>query len=782
MAVKEGWKARAQRVKKEFVTTGKVVLKAPALIRWAEAGIRFCLAAVLSGAEIFGGYAPFGVAMVGASGSGAGGLCALLGACFGSLMFRGLIDGLRYLAAAVLTFAVAFAFFDVKVYRKSWFMPLIAGAMTGCTGFVYLSQAGWRTADVIFFGTELLLAGAAAYFYRVALGGWKRESEERDLRRTVSAAILGMTVLMALAQIRLLGDISLGRILAALAVLLCVYEGGLGAGAAAGVASGVAMDLATGGGPFYGMLYGFAGLVAGAFRTRGKLTAALAFVLADALGVLWTWDGGLRSAVLYEVFIASVLFLLLPRQVLRRAGLWMKERGEEDEAYARRCVRQAAVDRLNGAAEAFRTLYETMRAAFRALPPNDNDTAVIFDRTAARVCRSCPLSGTCWQREYVSTYNVLNGAIPAMMDRGRGEPEDFDRWFTSRCIHFPAFLSAVNEELSALLYRRQYHGRLQENRSAVVGQYGQLAAVLRTAAVEAAEEPLPDPVREKRLRRHMEELGVEAATAVYTDRTGRLRVRAAGRGCRKLTEPEELQTISRLLDVPLRAEEPAGNSVTLCQEEPLKAVLGAAVREKSGETVSGDAGVCFKGEDGRLYLLLCDGMGSGPEAGRESTFTTRLLEQFIRAGVEPENALRTLNGALALRGEQNGGFSTIDLLEVDLFTGNAALYKYGAAPSFVKKGGVITRCGGMTLPAGLAGEDTPPALTRLKLTAGDCVVMVSDGVAAGQEEENALREALRAFSGEDPAGLAKNLVAGETAADDKTALVLTLKERTEGKK
>lgn len=79
MAVKEGWKMRAQRAKKEFVATGKVVLKAPMLIRWAEAAIRFCLAAVLSGAEIFDGYAPFGVAMVGASGSGVGGPVRLVG-------------------------------------------------------------------------------------------------------------------------------------------------------------------------------------------------------------------------------------------------------------------------------------------------------------------------------------------------------------------------------------------------------------------------------------------------------------------------------------------------------------------------------------------------------------------------------------------------------------------------------------------------------------------------------------------------------------------------------
>ncbi len=51
-----------------------------------------------------------------------------------------------------------------------------------------------------------------------------------------------------------------------------------------------------------------------------------------------------------------------------------------------------------------------------------------------------------------------------------------------------------------------------------------------------------------------------------------------------------------------------------------------------------------------LYLLLSDGMGSGQEAHREAALTVRLLEQFLRAGIEAAPALKTLNSALALLG------------------------------------------------------------------------------------------------------------------------------------
>ena len=168
MATKEKLKTKAARVREEARETGKVILRAPALVRAAECVIRFLLGAMLSGAEIFGGYAPFGLGLVAASGSGLDGFCALLGACFGYLSFQGFAEGLRYVAGCILAFSLAFAFFDVKAYRKSWFMPLAAAGMDGITGFVYLSDRGWSPEGLIFFGTELLLCGASAYFYRIA--------------------------------------------------------------------------------------------------------------------------------------------------------------------------------------------------------------------------------------------------------------------------------------------------------------------------------------------------------------------------------------------------------------------------------------------------------------------------------------------------------------------------------------------------------------------------------------------------------------------------------------
>lgn len=209
------------------------------------------------------------------------------------------------------------------------------------------------------------------------------------------------------------------------------------------------------------------------------------------------------------------------------------------------------------------------------------------------------------------------------------------------------------------------------------------------------------------------------------------------------------------------------------------AVAGIAAQKKGGETVSGDAGTYFKRADGKLYVLLCDGMGSGLEANRESSMAVRLLEQFLQAGVDARRALTTLSSALALRGEETGGFTTVDLLQVDLFTGDGELYKLGAAPTYIRTGQEVRRLAGRSLPAGLA-EGTDAALDQfsLHLSPGDTVLMVSDGI-CGAGADDWLRTKLAAFDGTSPKDLARELITErpQDVTDDRTALVIRLEKR-----
>ena len=221
----------------------------------------------------------------------------------------------------------------------------------------------------------------------------------------------------------------------------------------------------------------------------------------------------------------------------------------------------------------------------------------------------------------------------------------------------------------------------------------------------------------------------------------------------------------------------AGTADTVCR-------VGAALRPKEGETVCGDTVTSFRTEGGLFCLLLSDGMGSGEAARRESALTCRLLEQFLQAGIEPEAALKTLNSAMALRGAETGSFTTIDLVTCRPETGELAFYKYGAAPSYLKKGGTVRRITGGTLPAGLRGGTVSPDVTRAALEPGSFAVMVSDGVADPGRDEW-LQNLLAGWDGDDPQILAglilSESVRREDLQDDRGVQVLYL-DRGDGVK
>lgn len=757
----------------EAVRSGRVVLGVQAVERAIQAASYFLLSAVLAGARIFECSAPFALALVGGAGSGANAAAALAGASFGYLMLLGMVDGLRYVSAAILTFAVAFAFYDVKLYRLSWTMPAATAFMNGCTGFIYLSQKGWRAQDVIWFVLEVVLTALAAYGFRAALATEKNTHSEEG---RLGCVLLLAAVLVSVSGVNLFAEISLGRMLAAVVVLSCAWQGGAGIGAALGVGLGLALDLMAGR-VLYAMALGTAGLVAGLWRGERRWSTGVRFVVSEAAGVLWLWGSGLEQAILYEGIGAFILFLLIPVSFLRRLGAQLikpQSAAGDGRAADYLCAR------LDATSRAFRTLYESLRSSFQRPPTNEEDPAVVFDRAADRVCRNCELRGTCWERDYVTTFNALNDATQTMLDRGRGEAADFPNHFSSRCVRFSDFLGAINEELTALLYRRQYNSRIRDSRQAVCRQYRQISDILESAAADLGQELTPDLPRERRVRQHLAVLGLEGDVAVFYDRERHLRVRIGAPACRSLSGAQEIRALSDLLGISMRKEDEADvrQQLLLVQNEPLMAVAGVAAGKKDGETISGDAGSWFKRPDGKLYVLLCDGMGSGAAANRESGLAVRLLEQFLKAGVETENALIILNSALALRGEEEGGFTTVDLLQVDLFTGQAAVYKFGAAATYVKKRDGIQRITGDALPAGVSARGSiRPDCTRLKLEPGDCVLMVSDGVCIAGEDET-LRTRLAAFDGESPKELARALIDdGAGAADDRTALLIRIVRR-----
>ena len=196
----------------------------------------------------------------------------------------------------------------------------------------------------------------------------------------------------------------------------------------------------------------------------------------------------------------------------------------------------------------------------------------------------------------------------------------------------------------------------------------------------------------------------------------------------------------------------------------------AAARSRGKERANGDRCLAFAGTEGRFFVLLCDGMGTGLDAAQEGETAARLIRQMLTAGFPPAHALNSLNSLLLLRG--SAGMVTVDLAEVHLDTGQAAVYKWGAAPSWVLTRSRAEKIGTATPPPGLSMESHHQTVQKLSLCRGEVLILLSDGVDG--------EDVLGRFSltpDVPPGELAAQILERgcESAEDDATAAVVRLR-------
>ena len=88
---------------------------------------------------------------------------------------------------------------------------------------------------------------------------------------------------------------------------------------------------------------------------------------------------------------------------------------------------------------------------------------------------------------------------------------------------------------------------------------------------------------------------------------------------------------------------------------------------------------------------------------------------------------------LRIAQSEDESLSTVDLASVDLYNGELTLKKAGAAMTFIRRGGRVITREMPSLPAGIL-NNIKFSTDTLNLSAGDMVVMVSDGVVTGDEK------------------------------------------------
>jgi stage II sporulation protein E len=730
----------------------------------------FLMGMLLARGALAGMLAPLGVSFVAAvscrrTSSRLYGAAALCGSFLGYMLSSGAVDGLKYCAAAALCYAVGLVLRGLPALRRIWFPSLAAGSSLLLTSAVYFLSYGAGLREAALYGCEVLLAMGAAYCYRpltLIVEDAREAKSERPPNytaqpdRTQRLACLvasGLSIVLVLCGFPLFAGMSAGR-LAAVYLCLCVAAIDPVYGCACGVCVGIAVGVSLEAGAQTAVIYALSALVAGLFAKFGLFWLILAFTACHAALLPWLWPSPPMAPV-YECFAAGVIFYLSGQSVRSHTEKLVRACARAENDAQEKSFAASIRGKLAGTARAFSVVAgDVVPSPEPAEDPNRDLYRLALDR----VCRSCPLSGNCHKISGELTRAALEEARIRILAVGHAVPEDFPPFFSARCQKLPEFIGAVNESIALRESRTRYARRARDDALLLGAQYGAIGELLEQMARQLAPKPEPCEEENRALRRALAQndiaLGVEVARSggryVCTVKS----VAHIKASLRRTLEHIAGQVLGRTmrLDDAGPPDAPALLRESICYS----ASVAVSSQPKGGEEASGDNCAYFKTADGIVYLVLSDGMGSGAEASRESESFLKMLEHFLRSGVQPDTALRLIHPAFTIK---CGGdsFTTCDILRIDLYTGAAQCYKCGAAPTYVCPVGAIPRkISSVSMPVGLPSAEPAVDCTSLALHTGDVAVMLSDGLA--EEDDRWMLELLQENRG--------------ASAEDLTALIL----------
>ncbi len=511
--------------------------------------------------------------------------------------------------------------------------------------------------------------------------------------------------------------------------------------------------------------------LAARFAGRRGVMAAVYFGT-GFLGLLAVWRAQSLGWLLLTNGATAVLFLLLSERLLLR----LDERLEGEDAGDP----LTPVRRLQALAGGLEAIGNGVEAA-GGRTENAEDPNAPVEAACRQVCGGCTQKARCWGAGYDDTQH----AMQSFLEKWRTEyGAEFPSWFL--CTRKSALRTALLRGENLRVLRRAGQAGSGVLRRAVSDQYRAVAAGLyRMAAEWRPEIPQPQladriravtdalqlPVRELSAARRADDLP-EVCITLRPVRLGDSVLRELSAGISRCCGRRMAATVIG------RPED--GQELRFAPPPVCRVAVGMAQSALSG--ACGDVVEQLQ-HDGIGHVLLCDGMGTGSAAATDARMTALFVARLLRAGMDCDVAARLVNAALLTREPGDRG-STLDALSINGMDGGARLYKAGACPTYLVRGGEVRRLGGEGsafpgLPLGSA-EAVQGTRLELSLQPGDLLAMVSDGVLTCGEK-TLLRElqALRHGALQPMAKALLTVCAGAPPEDDCTVVLLRVERPAE---
>lgn len=729
---------------------------------------------ILSGAGLLSLKTPLNIGLAAAC-TGYELIFAVLGGILGAVLRLDGGDMLNAIIPQAGICAVIFALDKLGIHKKRRTVLTVSVFLLclACGTAVMFSENPSLNALVLVACSSLLCAASVTFYSgTVNCIKKKRSPYMLDNRSLVCIVASLCTLLLGSSEISLLG-FRPARFFGCFVILTASYLFSRSGGSIAGIAIGGCIAV-SGTSVALSICYGICGLLSGIFSRFGQIICALVFsVTAGIAALIDGSDEGI--AVFAEAASAAVIFAAIPSAKLS------KVRGNILNPGAKRISSEfgAAGERLIEASRAIGSVSECVAKVsegIESLAPASDE--LVCMRVKERVCSACPLKNTFCPEE-----GEFSEILKKLSDGITVTAQDFSVNFNAKCPSVPRIADSFNKAYSGTKALNAMQANSARNRKLACGQFDWISKLLEELSTEIGQGARILFGKEKTAASVLSDNGFEViSVSCVSPPSGALRLTCvvaqipASTSLSRLTAELSRELEAELLP-PIINENKNGKELVFIRRELYKIRLGSAAASCGGKKLCGDYFECFQ-TDSKAYIILSDGMGTGGRAAIDSAMTVELFSRLIRAGISLDTALSITNSALSVKSDDES-LSTLDVAEIDLFTGSATLLKAGAAPSFYTVSGRVKSVEIPSTPLGILSK-VKFSRYDLRLRAGDTLVMVSDGILGCGNIW--IKEEIKTFSGgPDASAFSENLLdsakikCGENF-DDMTVITVVAEE------
>lgn len=602
----------------------------------------------------------------------------------------------------------------------------------------------------------ITLSVAGYIFYKIFVNSINVISEYGIKKVFSVEEVIGASLLVAIA-VSALGQTSImtfniRNILCIFMVLVLGWRNGVLVGGVSGITVGIVLGIIGDGTPTVIAAYAISGMIAGLLNRCGKIGVIVGFIIGNIL-IAYSANGGMSNIIMFqEILIASVGLLAMPKvskisidKIMPQTKL-LPEAGRAIEGD------DEAIDKLNSISK---TISE-MANNYREDDFYEQNEQLFEDELIKS------LDGMEDNLLYDDLYNNEDGILEDVFNNLQENGILTENGLISICAKHNIYLmnsdniESNNEEQTEIRkvlkvinssYRickvnfvwqkkmdevkSNMSEQLKSVKSAIEDITGDMTHKAEEDKFADKKQQIIDELKNKNIQLQdinikQEESGryiINAYTSICNDEEGKLcPIKPISRIVSKVLG-DQLTIQDQKCGIRLNKE--------MCNYTYISAnkyiiQSGIAKAKKDGSIVSGDMISQIRLGDGKYMYAISDGMGSGPDAMKNSKIAISMLERLLGSGFNKDTSIKLINSAI-LTANKDDNYATLDISILDLYAGNMELLKNGACPTYVKKNRNVSLIKSTSLPTGIMKNIQIDTYDK-DLEDGDIVVMCSDGI------------------------------------------------------